>query len=313
MRKFLLTTDGSESSLRSAAYLAGLCGDAADAEVTVFHVSPGVPPIYTEEMHDPVIRKKFEAWEKRKEEEARGYLEQTARALKEGGFPENRIRTRFTAQVVGVAREIMREADAGGADAILMGKKGMGWLEEHFLGTISNKLLEIAEGRPLWVVEGKDLNPKKVLIALDADDAALEVTMYAGRMLQGLKGVEILLFHFCGPYCEILNAPDSKDEQDVREYFVARERGKVSQLFAQAKKILSDHGLGEQSIQAQFEADTSLTEKKASRQILAAAARGKFGTLILGRKGVTRAREFRLGSVCLRTVNEAENLAVWVV
>ena len=312
MRKFLLTTDGSDSSLRSAAYLAGLYRDTADLEVTVFHVSPAIPPIYTEEIHDPAIRKKFEAWKSRKEEEARGYLQKTVRVLKEGGIPESQVKTRSSAQVVGVARDIIRKADAGRYDAVLIGKKGMGWLEEHFLGTISNKLLELAEGRPLWVVEGKDLNPKKVLIALDADEAALEVTRFAGRMLQGLKGVEILLFHFCGPYCEILDAQDSDDAREVREYFVTRERGKISQIFSQAKKILSDSGLGDPPVQTRFETDTSLTEKKASKQILAA-AQGKFGTLILGRKGITRAREFRLGSVCLRTVTEAENCAVWVV
>jgi nucleotide-binding universal stress UspA family protein len=132
-------------------------------------------------------------------------------------------------------------------------------------------------------------------------------------MLQGLKGIEILLFHFCGPYCEILDPRESQDAREVREYFVSREQGKISQIFSQAKKILSGFGLDEQSIQTQFQADTSQTEKKASRQILAAAAQGKFGTLILGRKGVTRAREFRLGSVCLRTVSEAENCAVWAV
>jgi len=313
MRKFLLTTDGSESSLRSAAYLAGLYRDTTDAEVTVLHVSPSIPPIYTEEMHDPAIQKKFEAWKTRKEEEARGYLKEAVRVLKDGGFPERQIKTRSSAQAVGVARDIIREADAARADAVLIGKKGMGWLDEHFLGTISNKLLEIAEGRPLCVVEGKNLNSKRVLIALDADEAALEVSRIAGRVLQGLKGVEILLFHFCGPYCEILDPRESQDAREVREYFVARERGKVSQIFSQAKKILSDYGLGEQSVQTRFEADTSLTEKKASKQILAAVARGKFGTLILGRKGVTRAREFRLGSVCLRTVSEAENCAVWVV
>ena len=312
MRKFLLTTDGSDSSLRSAAYLAGLYRDTADLEVTVFHVSPAIPPIYTEEIHDPAIRKKFEAWKSRKEEEARGYLQKTVRVLKEGGIPESQVKTRSSAQVVGVARDIIRKADAGRYDAVLIGKKGMGWLEEHFLGTISNKLLELAEGRPLWVVEGKDLNPKKVLIALDADEAALEVTRFAGRMLQGLKGVEILLFHFCGPYCEILDAQDSDDAREVREYFVTRERGKISQIFTQAKKILSDSGLGDPQVQTRFETDTSLTEKKASKQILAA-AQGKFGTLILGRKGITRAREFRLGSVCLRTVADAENCAVWVV
>jgi len=313
MHKFLLATDGSESSLRSAAYLAGLYEDTDGVEVTVFHASPGIPPIYTEEMHDPAIQKKFETWKTRKEEEARGYLKETVRVLKDGGFPERQIKTRFSAQVVGVARDIIREADVERVDAVLIGKKGMGWLDEHFLGTISNKLLEIAEGYPLCVVEGKNLNSKKVLIALDADEAALEVTRFAGRILQGLKGVEILLFHFCGPYCEILDPRESQDIREVREYFISREKGRVSQIFSQANKILSDYGLGEQSVQTQFKAETSLTEKKASQQILAAVAQGKFGTLILGRKGVSRAREFRLGSVCLRTVSEAENCAVWVV
>jgi nucleotide-binding universal stress UspA family protein len=313
MRKFLLATDGSDNSLRSASYLAGLYQDIADAEVTVLHISPSIPPVYTEEIHDPAIRKKFEAWKARKEEEARGYLKEAARVLREGGFPEKQIKTRFSAQVVGVARDIIREADAAAVDAVFIGKKGMGWLDEHFLGTISNKLLEIAEGRPLCVVEGKKLNPKKVLIALDSDEAALGVTRFAGRMLQGLRGLEILLFHFCGPYCEILDPRKSQDTQELREYFVTREKGKVSQIFSQAKKILSDFGLEEQAIQTQFQADVSLTEKKTSKQILAAAAQGEFGTLILGRKGVTRAREFRLGSVCLRTVSDAENCAVWAV
>ncbi|NWF55428.1 MAG: universal stress protein [Syntrophaceae bacterium] len=313
MRKLLLTTDGSESSLRAAAYLAGLYKDTADAEVTVLHISPSIPPIYTEEIHDSAIRKKFETWKTKKEEEGQRYLAEVARVLKENGFPAERVQTRYSIQMVGVARDIIREADSGRYDAVLMGKKGMGWLEEHFLGTISNKLLEIAEGRPLWIVEGKDLNPKKVLIALDADEAALEVTRFAGRMLQGLKGVEILLFHFCGPYCEILDPPKSDEAREVFEYLVNRERGKVSAIFAQAQKILSDAGFGDSTVEVRFEADTSLTQKKASRQILAAAAQGNFGTVILGRKGITRAREFRLGSICLRTVAEAENCAVWVV
>jgi len=40
---------------------------------------------------------------------------------------------------------------------------------------------------------------------------------------------------------------------------------------------------------------------------------GKYGTLALGRKGSTQAREFRLGSVVLKTVSEVKNCAAWVV
>jgi hypothetical protein len=40
---------------------------------------------------------------------------------------------------------------------------------------------------------------------------------------------------------------------------------------------------------------------------------GKYGTVVLGRKGSTRAREFRLGSVSLRTLAEADQGTIWVV
>jgi len=56
-----------------------------------------------------------------------------------------------------------------------------------------------------------------------------------------LKAIEILLFHFCGPYCEILDPRESQDAREVRDISYPG-TGKISQIFSQAKKILSGFG-----------------------------------------------------------------------
>jgi nucleotide-binding universal stress UspA family protein len=47
--------------------------------------------------------------------------------------------------------------------------------------------------------------------------------------------------------------------------------------------------------------------------ILAAAREGNYGTVIMGRRGISAIREFILGRVTTRVLNGAEGLAVWIV
>jgi nucleotide-binding universal stress UspA family protein len=301
VRKVLLTTDGSEFSSKSALYLAQLYRGTKDVEVMLFHVWPSVPPLFSEEIHDPIIRKQFAGWKSRKEEETRKYLEHTAKVLVEEGLTKDQIQSKSSPQSTGVARDIIREADSGKYDASVIGKKGMGWFGEMFLGSITNKLLEIAENRPIWVVEGKGLNPRRVLLALDDTEYAIQLVQYAARMLRGIAEVEILLYHFCGPFCEITT------EKELEEM-----KG-MTQIFAQSQEVFTALDFKKEAVESRFEADFSIGAKKISRSILREAARGKYGTVVLGRKGSTRAREFRLGSVSLRTLAEADQGTTWVV
>ncbi len=313
MRKVLLTTDGSDFSSNSAAYVAQLYRGTKDVEVMLFHVSPSVPPLFSEETHDPLIRKQFAAWKSRKEEDGRKYLEHTANVLLEGGIQKNQIQSKYFQQSVGVARDIIREADSGKYDAAVIGKKGMGWFGEMFLGSITNKLLEMAEGRPIWVVEGKGLNPRRVLLALDDSEQAVQLVQYAARMLRGVEGVEILLYHFCGPFCEITTEKELEEVKQIGEKYVERERRSMTQIFAESQKVFSALDFKKEAVESRFDADFSIGDKKISQSILAEAVKGQYGTVVLGRKGGTRAREFRLGSVTLRTLAEADQGTTWVV
>jgi nucleotide-binding universal stress UspA family protein len=312
MRKILIATDGSKNSLRSFAYLAELYGSTSDLELTLIHIYPAVPHIYLEEQHDPLIRKQFNAWKKKRGEEAGRYIHEASQVLQKSGIKAEQIHAKHGEQVIGVARDIIHEADAGKYDAIVIGKKGLSKIEEFFLGSITNKLVEISWDHPLWVVEGK-VGSKKVLLSLDETDHTIELAKFAGKMLQGVDGVEILLYHCCPSLSDQLAEEEIKEMKEIEQRYIERKKERMAQFFDETKKILIDFGIEKKAIDTKFDFKSSVSDKKVSKTLLSEAKKGKFGTIVMGRKGSTKAREFSLGSVSMRTLGEARNCTLWIV
>ncbi len=313
MRKILMATDGSDHALNGAHYLAQLYRNTPEIEISVLNIAPKVPPLFMEEGHNPRVRKQFEAWRDRIEREAQQYLAEAAGILQDGGLKKDQVQTRHLRQRIGVARDIIREADAEKFDGIVLGKKGMNWLEEYFLGSITNKLLEISEDHPVWVVDGKGFNPKRVLLALDETEYSIVIAHYVGQMLKGVPGAEVFLYHFCPSGLQLLDSKEEEELKEAEEQWLKRKMDRIAQFFGETKQVLEQSGIPGNSIHTQFFCDISHPDKKISQGILEEVQAENIGTLVLGRKGSSRAREFRLGSVALRTVTAVENCAVWVV
>jgi nucleotide-binding universal stress UspA family protein len=312
MQKILLAIDGARNALGAAHYVANLYKGASDAEVTVLNISPSIPPVYRELGHDPSVHRQFMAWKKKTEDEAKGYFETASKVLLEAGLKKSHIKTKYVHQAVGIARDILRELDAGPFDACVVGKKGMGWFDSIFLGSITSKLLEVSENHPLWLVDGNGAKSRRVLIGMDETPQAIELARYAGRSLQGLSGIHILFYHYCAPFTETLSSEERKRMKDTEGQVAERVKLRMTQIFEKAKEAILDVGLKPRSLNYQFDYDPSARSKKISRAILSKLQEGDYGTLVLGRKGTTGAREFHIGSVALRTITEARRCAVWV-
>lgn len=226
---------------------------------------------------------------------------------------KSHIQAKHAPQIVGVARDIIHEADAGYYDACAMGKKGMGWFDDIFLGSITSKLLEISENHPVWLVSGNEWKSRKVLVAMDHTPKAVQLARYVGEMLRGLEGVQIHFYHYCAPFAENLTQKEKEKMKEIERRMVERDKEEMDHFFDEAQKALEDLGYDKKALGTRFDYDKSASTKKVSPAILKEVRKGKYGTLVLGRKGSTQAREFRLGSVVLRTVTEVENCAVWVV
>mgnify|MGYP002389239473 CR=1 FL=1 len=313
MRRILLATDGSRNALGAVHYVANLYKGASDVEVTVLNISPPIPPLYREAGHGAAVHRQFMEWKKKREEEAKAYFHDASKVFLEAGFKKSQVKTRYLHQAVGVARDIIREVDAGPFDACVVGKKGMGWFDSIFLGSITSKLLEVSENHPLWLVDGKGSKSRRVLIAMDETPHAVELARQAGRMLRDLTAVHILFYHYCSPFTETLPSEERKRMKDSEKEVVERERVRMARIVKEARETILAEGLNPRSLKYQFHYDPSARHKKISRAILSKLQEGDYGTLLLGRKGTTGAREFRMGSVALRIINEAQHCAVWVV
>lgn len=313
MKRILLATDGSEYALMGPTYLADLYKGALDVDITILHISPPIPPIYREENRDPQIRKVYSAWKKKIEQEAEKYIKESTEVLQRGGFKKSQIRAIHAHQIVGVARDLLREADARHSDACVIGKKGMGWFDDMFLGSITSKVLEISENHPIWLVSGERWNSRKVLVAMDHTAQTLQLARYVGVMLQGLEGVQILFYHYCAPFSEDLTSKEREKMKEIEDRMVQNERDQMSHFFAEAQKILENFGFDRKAVEYKFDRGKTASARRVSQRILKEVQEGKYGTLVIGRKGATSAREFRLGSVAWRIATESENCAVWVV
>jgi len=313
MKRILLATDGSEYALKGPIYLADLYKGASDVDITILHISPPIPPIYREEHRDPQIRKVYSAWKKKIEQEAEKYIKESTEVLQRGGFKKSQIKAKHAHQIVGIARDILREADARHSDACVIGKKGMGWFDDMFLGSITSKLVEISENHPIWLVGGNKWDSRKVFVAMDHTAQTIQLAKYVGEMLQGLEGVEILFYHYCAPFTEDFTPEEREKLKEIEKRLVQNERDRMSHFFSEAKKILEDLGFDRKSVEYEFDQGKTASTRGVSQRILKEVQEGKYGTLVIGRKGATSAREFRLGSVAGRIATESENCAVWVV
>ena len=148
MKKVLVAIDGSTNALNAVEYVNYLFNDDNDTEITLMHIYPSVPLIYLEEEHDPQVEKQFESWVHNKELTAKEYIAAAEKILKRGGINQDRIHINCSRQVVGVARDIVRKADAGRFDAIVVGS----WEAEVYVEKWAELLLGGCVGSSLGAV-----------------------------------------------------------------------------------------------------------------------------------------------------------------
>ncbi|HUU40909.1 MAG TPA: universal stress protein, partial [Desulfatiglandales bacterium] len=72
--------------------------------------------------------------------------------LLKGGFKEENITVKAHPKKIGVARDIIKEANSG-YDAIVLGRRGISGVKEFILGSVSQKVLHMARGVSVILVD----------------------------------------------------------------------------------------------------------------------------------------------------------------
>lgn len=146
---------------------------------------------------------------------------------------------------------------------------------------------------------------RKVLIAVDESNAAMHAVRYVAAMLSPEEVDVICLLHV---YPE--PPPDYYTRGGILgDYRKKRELSGHNALVA-ARKILLEAGLAAERICT----DIRMADKTTiSQMVLDVQQEGDFGTVVAGKRGVSKAEEFLFGSISNALARHCKNFTAWIV
>jgi len=131
---------------------------------------------------------------------------------------------------------------------------------------------------------------EKILIAMDDSEKSLGAVEYVGHMIG--QGKQITLFSIV--------------HEDSEENTAQQER---QALLFQAKGLLRNTGIHHKDIAIKV----AVVKKGIEQDLLEELVSGEYGSVILGKRGVSRARQVLFGSISNYIVHHAKGCGVWVV
>ncbi len=146
---------------------------------------------------------------------------------------------------------------------------------------------------------------RRIIVAIDKTPASENAVRYVGSIVGHLKDVQLCLLHI---YPE--PPPDYfRNDHSQNDYRVEKVK-EAKFLFIKAEEILYSHGIRSSAITSRC---IMADHKTISDAILEMQQKEKFGTIVVGKRGVSKAEEFLFGSISNALIHHGRNLAVWVV
>jgi nucleotide-binding universal stress UspA family protein len=305
--KVLVSIDGSEQSLAAVRYIGGVLKP-EKTKIVMFHIDPAIPESLWDLEKSPEFRSKLtpvKAWAAQKKKYIDDAMIKAGKILNKNGFPKDDVSVRIQTRKTGIARDILREACSGEYKMVVVGRTGINKFKDLVLGSVANKLIGSLMNIPLVVVGGRP-NTDRFIIAFDGSKASMRSVSSVASILDNAES-QIMICHVIRSIGIEKFAPNgfSFPEFDWTEMCVK----KIKPAIEEAKRKLVSAGLDSEKIFGKI-----LTEKPSrAGAIIAEAKAGGFGTIVVGRRGLSEVEEFFIGRVSRKVLHMAKKMAVWVV
>jgi len=304
-KKLLVPLDGSKRSLKTVRYITRIEPFHA-CKIVLYHVFSGIPEYYWDLEKEPQKVKNFatvRAWEKEQKSNITAFMEKARRMLLHSGVPADAIETKIQKRKHGIARDIISEAH-NAYWAVVARRRGLTGLRGIALGSVATKLLEKLTFLPM-LIAGQIHPGKKILIAFDGSTSAMHAVDFVASTLGGCDCDAHLLYVLRGDgktsTAEMLPLIDRESTEHAREEIIP--------VFKQAQDRLVEGGFSPNRITT--EVLTGVHSRAGA--IVNVSKKKEFGTIVLGRRGLSRARDFFIGRVTNKVVQMARNQTVWVI
>lgn len=307
-KKILVAVDGSYCSLNQIHYLSRLFGGYNDIALHLVSIAPAssLPPDLqwaTEkdkiDQLPPETKKKTCLIEK--------HLREEVVYLTHHGFTEEQVISSLRVSRLGIASDIINEMHKGKYDALVIGRRGLGKLQELVLGSVTTAILEKCFNVPIWIVDG-EIASREFLVPIDGSWRTLRAVDHLSFVLENVADVEISLFHSAAWLAPKKKLDSVKFHEIWGKEWCDEHLCRPDSIFHGPEQLLRESGFNMQHVKRIAKSKGPV----AALDIVHELGNKKYGTIVMGRRGPDEPKGIFGGvsGTVLRTVND---VAVWLV
>lgn len=308
-KKLLIAIDGSPHSLKAVSYVAQNCA-AVNPRIYLMYVISTAPEAFWDFEKGGFFKRKMRAkyteWKKNEERAAEAFLAEARKLMLQANFKEEDVTIIHRERLTGIAHDIISESSEG-YDALILGRRGFGKMEDLFPGSVSYKIAQGVEKTPVWVIGG-DVRLKKMLLAVDGSENCRRAVDYVGNFAAA-TGAEITLFSVVRDFKLRLLDVSTPRSEEIENKLLAEVEQDIFSMLDSYRKRLEHAGVKGTQISIKHK----LRSQTRAGDILEEASEGDYGALIIGRRGLSAIQELPLGQVATKVLHRAKGTAVWIV
>ncbi len=307
-KKIVIAVDASVYARQAVNCAVKLATTLPEVDFVLLHVQPIISQYLLEEaVRRPSAQKELNALYEKNQTVSRELLDGYKSDMTARGVAADRIECKSVIRQQGIAEDICQIAEDGSYDAILVGRRGIGGLQEFFMGSVTANLLSLSGTVPVWVVDG-EAAVGNVLVAVDGSSQSLRAVDHAAFMLSTHPEARLEIVHIeprIGELCEL--ETEDMPTGELEEAMLNANEKCLKDFFARARKILAEAGFAEQRFGMRTEKRPFMTGKA----VMEAARNSGCDTVVIGKSGSGGSRH--LGKVVRYVLQKTKNGAVWLV
>ncbi len=311
-RRILVAIDGSQASMGAVTYLGFMLGKNPRVKIDLLHILPDIPPLFLEPGESMAEMVQLQDFAEQVQEQDRhkgaSMMEEARGILVGAGIEPAHVRPLIREPSAGVARDILELEQEGTYHALVLGRHGMSAVDRFLMGSVTQKVLQHTKDLPVCMVHG-DIEARKFLITVDSSANSKRVLEQAGWLLAEAGPMEVTILHVLAPLLGQEMASMGTGLTDMASTMEQRQIDDAEEMLSQAKTYLAARDVPAVAIKTRLETRAP----GVARTILKEARGGGYGSVMIGRRGISRTKRFLFGSVSNKIVQQARDMAVWVV
>ena len=307
-RKILVAVDGSIYSSNALRYVAQLFENMASIEFHLLSLlSHKIDSSQRAWINESDVKSTLGQAGHKDYETARLYLEKAVKLLVRHGIKENQVKAEIKLTRTGIADDLMHEARTGLHDAILIGRRGLGMLQEFVLGSVSDTILQKCHDIPIWLIDG-EVDSRRFLVPIDGTVHSLRAVDHLAFILKDNPQAEITLFNSPAMFAGQPTANHQKFDPIWGHDWCDQHLSGPDWLFHAPEQLLAENGFPAERTHRL----TTNVGPYPSRQIVRQALIDDFGTIVMGRRPAGTPKGIFRG-VSDKVLLMSDQTAIWIV